>query len=334
MRTKLSVRSFEDLGRELDTLGLPSRVRASLSRPVGFTNFYNAYRNTSRRWIQQNSRRVLSLFRQARHLADDLSARDVYKQIESLPRIPSGGRTLSASSLLTPVVACLDPRTRCPVINGNENVSRRLRVYGLASRDLVAQFDGLVGLINQDGFADAFELDASEVEPTEARRRPVLAPPGNQQGHRSPTRPLAEKDAREVQVLQRTLSTRYKRLHNRMTNKLDEIMKRFRLICEEGTNPACRFDARVVNYDGRGRDLLIEAKSWTQIELCRMAVGQLLDYRRRLLFPARTDLAALFPRSPSNDSCEYLRGVGVRVLWFNASMTKIRGDWTPRVVAV
>jgi len=64
------------------------------------------------------------------------------------------------------------------------------------------------------------------------------------------------------------------------------------------------------------RDLLIEAKSSTDVAFCRMAVGQLLDYRRQLPGSAITDLAVLFSEVPGKHVLDFLGHVGVKALWF------------------
>jgi hypothetical protein len=59
--------------------------------------------------------------------------------------------------------------------------------------------------------------------------------------------------------------------------------------------------------------VLYEAKSSVRRESLRMAVGQLLDYRR---FEADgVKLIVLLPRTPSADGLDYLRSVGVGAVW-------------------
>lgn len=325
----LSSETHEELQTELSSTSAPARIRALLTQPVGFTNFYSAYRNQSPIWMRQNSSHVIPILKRARRLRTDAEARQVYAAIQNLAPIPIHGKKLAAASLLTPVVACLDPRARSPIINGRAAVKARLRRLGLAHRDLVTQFTGLSGLIHQGGFVDAFALDVDE---SDVSLRPPLMPRVPLRRHRRPgpiSRPLREKDIREVRILLRVQSHSYRRLHNEMTNALKRLLDEAGLVYDEGRRQSCLYDARVTNYDRTGRDLLIEAKAAIDMPFCRMAVGQLLDYRRQLPTRARTDLGALFPRSPSKSAIAFMGGVGAKVLWFDPSLKKIGGDWAP-----
>lgn len=60
--------------------------------------------------------------------------------------------------------------------------------------------------------------------------------------------------------------------------------------------------------------------------MCRMAVGQLLDYRRHLDDRAAVDLAVLFPSKPSKEEREFLNWVGVKAAWLDGEMSSVRGD--------
>jgi hypothetical protein len=64
--------------------------------------------------------------------------------------------------------------------------------------------------------------------------------------------------------------------------------------------------------------VLYEAKSNTLRASLRIAVGQLLDYRR---FEPASDLGmvVLVPRSPSEDSLAFLKSVNVGAVWETAA---------------
>ncbi len=64
-------------------------------------------------------------------------------------------------------------------------------------------------------------------------------------------------------------------------------------------------------YDAQ-QDLLLEAKSSVSRQDVRMAIGQLLDYRRHLA-PTAT-LAVLLPEPPSEDVLALLRELKIRVV--------------------
>lgn len=328
LRRELQSSTHGELQNELRSMRAPVRVRQAVGKEVGFTRFYYAYRSTSRDWMRRNAKRVLPILRNARHLRNDLEASKLYAEIQDLPRIPGGRGPMRAESLLTPTVACLDPRSRSPIINRRKTLRHQLKSLGLNNGTLVEQFKGLVGLIHQGGISDAFELDVSEAELPRLRKTPAWSVSKWRSTTGAGSRPLELKDAGEVHILMKAQSLRYHRRHDDMTNQLLSCSREAGLDCAEGTDPDCRYDARVVNYDGKGRDLLIEAKADTAIQFCRMAIGQLFDYRRRLPTRALTDLAVLFPARPSRDACDLLTGLGMRVLWFSSSMKRILGDVT------
>lgn len=78
----------------------------------------------------------------------------------------------------------------------------------------------------------------------------------------------------------------------------------------------CRYDVLVANYDGQGRDLLIEAKPDADKGSLRVAIGQLLDYRRFLPNPAATDLAILTILPPPGGYVELMQDLQITPLWF------------------
>jgi len=97
-------------------------------------------------------------------------------------------------------------------------------------------------------------------------------------------------------------------------------------VIEEGSEQTCLFDALVREYAGTERHLLIEVKTDDSAPMCRMAVGQLLDYRRHLGDRAAIDLAVLFPAKPGKDAIDFLGFVGVNVLWLDDDMSNVSGD--------
>jgi hypothetical protein len=64
-------------------------------------------------------------------------------------------------------------------------------------------------------------------------------------------------------------------------------------------------------------DLLIEAKGTVAREALRMAIGQLMDYRR--FAPADTRLAVLVPERPRADLQALLESAGVHTIWPNGN---------------
>jgi hypothetical protein len=72
----------------------------------------------------------------------------------------------------------------------------------------------------------------------------------------------------------------------------------------------------VKNYDGKSRDLLIEAKPDPDKGGIRIAIGQLLDYRRFLPRRAATDSAVLTILSPTDSHIQLLDELQISALWF------------------
>jgi len=88
------------------------------------------------------------------------------------------------------------------------------------------------------------------------------------------------------------------------------------------------FDALIREHDG-DRHLLVEVKTDSAQPTCRLAVGQLLDYRRQLSDRAQTDLGVLFPKKPSARAKALLEDVGVKSLWFTTGMKAVKGFKAP-----
>lgn len=198
-----------------------------------------------------------------------------------------------------------------------------MKELGLARTTLAEQFDGLVGLLGQGGMEDAFALDranyaglvASLRRSRSARRRP-----------KTRSVPLKEKDGNDVVVLRKAETAKHKRRHNRMTTDLKRICERHGIVPTEGQDQACRYDVLIPGYTGTQRALLIEAKTSDEMPFCRMAVGQLLDYRRNIPNRAAVDLAVMLPGKPGQEAREFLADVGVKVVWLSEDRRNLVGD--------
>ena len=72
---------------------------------------------------------------------------------------------------------------------------------------------------------------------------------------------------------------------------------------------------------------MIEAKPDPDRGSLRIAIGQLLDYRRFLPHQAGTDLAILTITRPSNEYMELIHDLQITALWFADSACKaLSGD--------
>src|SRR5439155_1504695 len=86
-----SATSHDMLVQEVRRSGaLDDRILAFFrpGRPVGFVNFYGAFRNTSEDWLREHRNTVWSLFKLASTAGNDADAQEVYEGIESLPPLP------------------------------------------------------------------------------------------------------------------------------------------------------------------------------------------------------------------------------------------------------
>lgn len=306
-------------------------VRAeSIRRGTGFVNFYNAFRGSAGNWLRSQETAVLDLLQAARGLRTNEDGRALAARVATLPPVPRGrGKVASmdAAQLLTPVLACLDPRGRFPILNGARHVRGALQRLGVADASLADQYDAMVAMIapSEPLRRDAFALDMHGVgQGRTGPRRP------------RPSLPISAKPVEEKDLQQRDIGDiiaivqggrrRVRRLHNEMTNALLEA-RVGASPPREGASSDCLYDALIEKYDGK-RDLLIEVKSTTERGVLRLAVGQLLDYRRGVPRPAETDLAVLLPERPDVECEEFLKVVEVKLLWFERRTSgALLGDW-------
>jgi hypothetical protein len=77
-------------------------------------------------------------------------------------------------------------------------------------------------------------------------------------------------------------------------------------VLKQGNKPDCMYDILVKCYDGRKRDLLIEAKPDPDHGAIRIAIGQLFDYRWHLPNRAGIDLVFLTITKPKPASIDLL----------------------------
>jgi len=304
---------------------------------LGIVAYYNGFRRIAREWLCDHRDAVRKIVDSVASAVDDGAANAAYRKIESLPLLsrPRAGDG-KPSNLLTPLLACLDPRSRAPIINARTR--QFLRRLDPASLTLGAQYDGLVNLIGQAGIDDAFDLDAviqhddlhddlleriGQAGIDDALDLDVI----DEEQIANPPKELGERNDEDVEYLRSMDMVTMRRTHNTMTNAFRAICKQAGLIVQEGSERTCRFDALILEYRN-GRHLLVEVKTNDAMPMCRMAVGQLLDYRRRQSNRVAIDLAVLFPTRPSQESQEFLADadVGVKAIWFNEDFKKIEGS--------
>ncbi len=302
------------LRRELARHGVASAIATPAAGELGFVNFYPAFRNSSLEWTGAHRAEVQGILTSVADATTDDQLLDAYRRVEELERVPRAGEggPMAAWNLLTPLMACLDRRGRAPIINGS-SVQEKLGALDLAGDSLAEQCRGLMGLIGQGGIADAFQLDTTPSDELEDKFGAEDSDEDEESPRAGPHRPLPEMRDEDILVIRAANVGTMTRRHNSLTNLLRQLCRD--LDVSEGRDPTCRYDALVVDYDGNGRDLLIEVKTEATAEFARMAVGQLLDYRRKVPRRAATDLAVLFHEPPPGEVMAFLRDVSVKVLW-------------------
>ena len=307
------------LRQSLEKMNLPQPVMAAAGKETGFVHPYQAYWNSLRGWCVHNAKTLCSVLEEARSLgADDQDRLQLMGRIAGLGRVPTPNkkRTKAAADFITPLVACIDPKFRFPMINGQKGVKQRLAILGLANRSLREQANGLIGLIGLIGLRDAFAVDTmTDYEMKKlVKLRDLPEPRTTTYLDGVKATPLPYFDDAERVAVQQSTTIPYRNRHNRMTNNLRKLFHALKL--EQGTDPNCRYDVLIRDYDKSGRDLLIEAKPGNDKGSIRIAIGQLLDYRRFLPNQAATDLAVLTISRPTDSHIELMLDLQMTVLWY------------------
>jgi hypothetical protein len=311
-----------NLSATIDSMNLPSPVAQLAKQDTGMVNFRPTWRNSSRKWCQQHRDDLRNIISAASKLpANDQARINLAARIDSLPPVdsPNHKAKVAVGVLLTPLIACLDPKSRFPILNGREAVNSLLRKLHLEHSDLADRAKGLIGIIGQK---DAFMLDVMSEDvinrvPLLKRLSKKTTP---QQIHESP---LRNYDQEERSAVLASKTPTYRMRHNRMTTALNRLFASFNPTTE--TSPAGRCDAIIKDYDGR-RDLLIEAKPDADKGSIRIAIGQLFDYARHRTRQPATDLVVLTIPRPAPDYIDLLNDLGITAIWFgDESCEKIAG---------
>ncbi len=300
----------------LDSVSLPKRVAEAAAKRTGNIDLYKAYRNSSRAWCKGHVTELREIIRKAARLrANDRGRLALAERIDALPKVPtpSGARHKSPGDVLTPLVAFLDPHSRFPLINQRKEVQALLREWELRGRNLKEQVQGVMRVIGRFGISDAFMLDvlADKIKEIAPKLNipvavKIVAP--------SSGSALPLFDTSEREYLRQAVTIRYRNRHNKMTTALKKILHGFKLT--QGTNPDCRWDVLIERYDTTGCDLLLELKPDAGKAAIRIAVGQVLDYRRYVPRPAATDLGLLTIGPPDKNYRQFLSELQISAIWF------------------
>jgi len=123
---------------------------------------------------------------------------------------------------------------------------------------------------------------------------------------------LNVRDQEDVRMVKYEVSRPRRRLHDSMTNWLKEWADQQKLEISEGNSDRALYDAMIHGFDGK-KDMLVEVKTGSDPGIVRLAVGQLLDYRRVLCETRpRPQALLLIPadKHPSQDMRKLLKELG------------------------
>ena len=222
-------------------------------------------------------------------------------------RVPARGGYSSLLNGLSPLLACLDPQRRFPIVNAR--TAKLLAALG--KRPDVEGGVALSRLIGKYGLRHAFDLDIY------AQTRSKQFP----KSRAVPRLRLNEPKAIGLKAEESTIAIlrknrlKVRRLHNALINRFNRALE-WKYVLAEST-----FDAVVENWK-KGRRLLIEAKPTTAGPTGRMhlrqAIGQLYDYRLRHFEKThdQVDLALLTVSKPDASALALLMHLRIEALWF------------------
>ena len=337
----------EALGVEVGRCALPevarmcsramnsSDVEQLILRHTGFTNFYSAYRNSVRGWVEDNFETLADLYGRAYRASGLDDRRQIMTTLTDMSGIPKANHPevlMRSEYYVTPVLFSLDPKLHLPLINGNEWVQNVLAALDVTDSSLEDQFRAMTRMLGHSGIEDAADLD--QVGRAMGKRaidfvRTETKPPTKALLRRKETRsekPLQLKDEADIQIIQKGGHQTQRRKHNELTNALQNALGDYTLV--EGVSADCMFDVLVKSYDEDGNDLLIEAKNSAESANIRMAIGQLYHYWFGLGNDVKeTHVAVLVPDKPSDDVIRFLRQMEIGLFWFQSGQLVTNDDW-------
>jgi len=306
-----AVSDGELAARLAQRLHLPAhRAKRLVRTDSGITRYYPTFRPAFDTQVRKHAHSVAAACRLASPPRGDSTAKAaaVTRRILAIPEItvPAGG-TSSVLNGLSPLLACLDPQRRIPIIN-----ARTARL--LASFGQRPDADGAASLsrfIGSHGIRHAFDLDV--YAQTRHKRFPRACKRPRLKVHGRHVVGIKSEEA-TVAALTKT-KLRIRRRHNALTNRFIRALEG-RFIPVESV-----FDALIEDWR-KGRRLLVEAKPSIagpagRMQL-RLAIGQLYDYRFQHFRQSleKVDLALLTESKPDAEAIALLGGLGIHALWF------------------
>jgi len=300
----------QQLHSRFKSLGSSKKCLSILRKRTGIVLYYTAWHPATLRFVKKHSKGVALAFKQvssgSAHVFDKV--RNVATVIESLGVFPAAGKLVSPFKGLTPVLSCLDPQSRFPIMNKRTDALLH-RIEREANKEGIVALSKLIGRTYD--IRDARELDvyaSTEKLPKLKRRngKSGSADAFKDIGFKSEMNSIGQITAKKTVIA---------KLHNKLTNDLREyLLWRYKIAPKEH-----RFDALVSGWK-KGRDLLIEAKTGSEgasgRAQIRQAIGQLYDYRFTHMPSKKVDLAILLRKEPGVDVKVLLNSLGIELLWF------------------
>jgi hypothetical protein len=291
-----------------------ARARWLVRTSTGITHYYTSLRSGAVRAIRRHAIKIHKTFNDVAAKSPDAAKKvgDVAATLAELPRFTApGGRKGSLINALTPIVACLDPQRRFPIMNSR---TERL-LSSLGKQNDAEGAMSLARLIGKYNLRHSFDLDVYAASGTRK------FPKAQRRSHVRAQRPVGWKDEEDGYARLSKTKIRIRRLHNALVNRFARAVEwKYRLLESD-------FDVVLDGWKG-DQKLLVEAKTGTdgpagRTQL-RQAIGQLLDYRWRA-FPddvKKVDLALLVPDRPDDEVISLLKSVGIQTLWFDKKALK------------
>lgn len=321
--------SLEQVAQDIAVIINDPSIVKMVKEQTGFTNFYNAYRNTSLEWVDSNFKTLLPIYKAAYVAKSDRDRKKLIQAIQKTPGIPKANypeQLMKSEYFLTPAFFMLDKEIKFPLINGNEGVKNLLKALEVQGDDLLKQYASMVELYGTSGIEDAADLDQvggnlpDFIETKKKKAKKGLLKSKETKN----VNMLPLKDEEDVEVIRKTGTITQRKVHNQLTNMIISSLSNYTLL--EGRDNSCMFDVLVQKYNQK-QDLIIEVKSSIEKPNIRMAVGQLFDYWYGLKGNEYPHIAILLPEAPDSECTNFLEWMHVGLMWFEKDQLHTSTEW-------
>lgn len=286
-------------------------LKKLLSKNTGFVNFYKAYRNSSRDWIKKNFNNILDIIHDILNIENDEDILVIAYKIEELPKIfkPNEKKDhMHPESLLTPLLSCIDPLNRFPIVNKANHVKKLERLLQISNLSLREKVKELLIVLNENKLPNAFYLDVLNEK--------LITKKIKERIHdiKIDEKELSLKDDKDINFVKKEKRITVIRNHRMLEKFLYRYCAQKKLkLYEGGINN--RYDALIKNFDGKGNDLLIEIKGSISDSEIRLAIGQILDYEYEL--KRKVTKAIMLPSKPKKKFIDIMKQIEINCIWIH-----------------